>query len=55
VGVERQGLRLSLSHITENEWQAQFMGESQLVAPKGYGVAPTPWGALQTAGWAAVK
>jgi hypothetical protein len=54
VGVERQGLRLSLSHIAEGEWRAQFMGASQLVAPRGFGVAPTPWRAVQIAGWAAV-
>jgi hypothetical protein len=54
VGVERQGTRLSLSHITEGEWRAQFMGESQLVAPRGYGVAPTPWRAVQRAAWAAL-
>jgi hypothetical protein len=54
VGVERQGMRLSLSHITENEWRAQFMGESQLVAPRGFGVAPMPWRAVQLAAWAAL-
>ena len=54
VGVERQGLRLSLSNITEGEWRAQFMGESALLAPKGYGVAATPWRAVQMAAWAAV-
>ena len=55
VGVERQGLRLSLSHITEGEWRATFMGESALLAPKGYGVAPTPWRAVQMAAWAALN
>jgi hypothetical protein len=54
VGVERQGLLLSLSHIAEGEWRAQFMG-NPLVAPKGFGVAPTPWRAVQVAAWAAVK
>ena len=43
VGVERQGLRLSLSHIAEAEWRAVFMGENVLLAPKGFGVARTPW------------
>ena len=55
VGVERQGLRLSLSHITEGEWRATFMGESALLAPSGFGVAATPWRAVQMTGWAAVK
>jgi hypothetical protein len=53
VGVERQGLRLSLSHITEGEWRAQFM-DNPLVAPRGFGVAPTPWRAVQMAAWAAI-
>jgi hypothetical protein len=49
VGVERQGYRLSLSHITEGEWRAVFMGPNPLLAPKGFGVAPTPWEAVQDA------
>ena len=51
VGVERQGVRLSLSHIADGEWRAQFMGDNQVVAPKGFGVAPTPWRAVQIAAW----
>jgi hypothetical protein len=54
VGVERQGLLLSLSHIAEGEWRAQFMG-NPLVAPKGFGVSTTPWRAVQIAAWAAVR
>ena len=54
VGVERQGLRLSLSHIAEGEWRAQFMGNA-LVAPKGFGVAATPWRAVQIAASAALR
>jgi hypothetical protein len=38
---------LSLSHITEGEWRAQFMGENALLSPRGFGVAPTPWRAVQ--------
>jgi hypothetical protein len=53
-GVERQRYLLSLSHIAEGEWRAQIMGDA-LVAPKGFGVASTPWGAVQQAAWAAVK
>ena len=41
VSVERQGLRLSLSHIAEGEWRATFM-ENNRRAPRGFGVAPTP-------------
>jgi len=54
VGVERLGHRLSLSHIADGEWRAYFMGDNQKLAPAGYGVAPTPWGAVQMAAWAAV-
>jgi hypothetical protein len=38
VGVERHGLRFSLSHIGEHEWRAYFMS-SQMFAPQGFGVA----------------
>ena len=51
VGVERHGMRLSMSHIADGEWRAVFMGENALLAPRGYGVAPTPWGAVQRAAW----
>ena len=54
VGVERQGYRLSLSHIAEGEWRATFMGNAML-APTGYGVAATPWRAVRIAAWAAVR
>ena len=27
------------------------MGESALLAPRGYDVAPTPWRAVQMAAW----
>jgi len=53
VGVERQGYRLSLSHITEGEWRATFAG-NPMFAPAGYGVAPTPWQAVQVAATAAL-
>jgi hypothetical protein len=49
VGVERRGMRLSLSHIADEEWRAVFMGENALLAPRGFGVAPTPWRAVQRA------
>jgi hypothetical protein len=54
VGIERHRMRLSLSHIADGEWRAMFMGENALLAPRGFGVAPTPWGAVQRAAWAAV-
>lgn len=53
VGVERHGLRFSLSHIADREWRAYFMA-SPMFAPEGFGVAPTPWGAVQRASWAAM-
>ena len=42
VGVERQGFRLSLTHIAEGEWRAAFRSHP-MIAPDGYGVASTPW------------
>jgi hypothetical protein len=42
VGVERRGLRLSLSHIAKGEWRAVFMRESPMLAPAAFGVVPTP-------------
>ena len=48
VGVERQGLRFSLSHIAEGEWRATFMAHP-MFAPAGFGVATTPWVAAQRA------
>jgi hypothetical protein len=55
IGVERLGYRLSLSHIADNEWRAYFTGENQKLAPAGYGVASTPWWAVQMAAWAALS
>jgi hypothetical protein len=54
VGVERLGYRLSLSHIAEGEWRAQFSAHP-MWASVGFGAAATPWRAVQIAGWAAVK
>jgi hypothetical protein len=48
VGVERLGHRLSLNHVADNEWRAAFTGHP-LFVPVGYGVAPTPWRAVQRA------
>jgi hypothetical protein len=54
VGVERLGLWLALSHIADNEWRARFDGDP-MFASVGFGVAATPWRAVQIAAWAAVK
>jgi hypothetical protein len=54
VGVERQGYRLSLSHIAEGEWRATFSGNPMFVSA-GYGVAATPWQAVQVAARAALR
>jgi hypothetical protein len=51
VGVER---RPSLSHIADEEWRAVLMGGNALLAPRGFGVAATPWGAVQMAAWGAM-
>jgi hypothetical protein len=53
VGVERLGYRLSVSHVAEGEWRAYFTGDNQKLAPVGYGVASTPWTAVQQAACAA--
>jgi hypothetical protein len=54
VGVEREGYYLlSLSHIRTG--MARAVHGSALVAPKGFGVAATPWHAVQIAAWAALR
>jgi hypothetical protein len=54
VGVERLGYLLSLSHIAEGEWRAQFSAHP-MWSSAGYGVASTPWQAVQIAAWAAIR
>jgi hypothetical protein len=54
VGVERFGCRLSLTHIAEDEWRAQFSAHP-MWASAGYDVAATPWQAVQIAAWPAVE
>jgi hypothetical protein len=54
LGVERLGYRLSMSHIADGEWRAYFTRDNQKLAPAGYGVAPTPWGAVRMAARAVV-
>jgi hypothetical protein len=55
VGMHRQGLRLSLSHVAVGEWRCVFMGDNPMLAPKGYGVAATPWAAVQRAAWEVLR
>jgi len=54
VGVERLGYRLTLSHVSRGEWRATFMDQAKW-APAGFGVATTPWTAVQRAAAAAVR
>jgi hypothetical protein len=54
VGMRRLGMWLSPTHIADGEWRCVFMGDNPLLAPRGYGVAPTPWRAVQDAAGAAV-
>jgi hypothetical protein len=54
VGMYRQGYRLSLSHIAEGEWRATFQA-NPMFGPVGFGVAATPWRAVQDAAWRAIK
>jgi hypothetical protein len=42
VGLRRQGLWLSLTHVSEDEWRCVLMGDNPLFAPRGFGVAKTP-------------
>jgi hypothetical protein len=37
------------------DWRAVVMGLKPMLAPKGFGVAPTPWGTVQMAAWAATE
>jgi hypothetical protein len=52
VGVERLGPRLR-THLEENGWRASFESNARF-APDGFGVAATPWGAVQRAAWQAL-
>ena len=55
VGLKRRGLNMTLTEIEPREWRCALMGDNLLLAPRGYGVAPTPWRAVQMAGWAALS
>jgi len=50
VGGGRLGCRLSLARIAAGEWRAYVTLENQKLAPVGYGVAATPWRAVQLGG-----
>jgi len=52
--MERQGFRLSLTNVEPGIWRATFSSHPMLSA-EGFGAAPTPWGAVQAAAWAALK
>ena len=54
VGVERQRMLFSLNHIAEGEWRATF-SRHPMWASAGYGVAATPWRAVQLASRAAIR
>jgi hypothetical protein len=54
VGVERLGYRLSLSHIAEGEWRATFSAHP-MWASVGYGVAASPWRAVQIAAGTSIR
>lgn len=41
VGVERRGMRLSLSHVADGEWRVMSMGDP-MISARGFGVAPAP-------------
>jgi hypothetical protein len=50
--MRRQGYRVSLREI--DAWVASFRRDP-MVSDDGFASAPTPWGAVQRAAWAAVK
>jgi hypothetical protein len=50
VGVERQGNRLSLTHIAEGEWRAQFSAHPKDCAFFGESVSPALSTRKQSAG-----
>ena len=51
-GMRRHGFRVSLREI--DAWVASFRHDP-MVSDDGVGSAPTPWGAVQAAAWAALK
>ena len=51
-GMRRQGYRVSLREM--DAWVVSFRHDP-MVSDAGFGSAPTPWGAVQAAAWAAMK
>jgi hypothetical protein len=51
--MERLGYRASLTRL-DDHWRARF-STHPMISDDGYGVAATPWGAVQQAAWRAVK
>ena len=57
VGMRRQGFQVSLGEHGAGQWIVVFYsgrGGHETVAAAGAAQAPTPWGAVQRAAWAAV-
>ena len=52
VNVRRR--RRAVGLLAVREWRGVFMGPNSLLAPKGFGVAPTPWMAVPNAAWRTV-
>jgi len=48
-----QGYRLHLTNVEPGIWWATFAGNVALAA-EGFGVAPTPWRAVQVTAWEVV-
>jgi hypothetical protein len=53
VGMERLGFRASLTRL-DDHWRARF-STHPMISDDGYGVAATPWGAVQQAAWQVMK
>ena len=54
VGIIRQGYRVSLSCVAQDEWRAVFSSHP-LTSPDGFAVERTPWRVVQRAAWDALK
>ena len=52
--MRRQGYRLHLTNAEPGIWRATFSSHP-MTSAEGIGSAPTPWGAVQEAAWAALK
>jgi hypothetical protein len=50
----RQGYRLHLTNAESGIWRATF-SSNPMTSAEGFGAAPTRWGAVQEAAWAALK